>query len=223
VLATRGLTTYGHCVKQRALIAVAVLCLAATAACGSSSTTGTTPSTPVTTTPPSSSAAPTSAAPTSAPPPSTGGPTPSPSSTVTGKSATCVNGWTDAPAGSDFFTQAQQAVQDTLKAAHPVKTVRYFAGPLVAGGIGAVYYVKLADPQLAVRMVIVSGGGPSKYAVAPSGTHGWTDGQWTGFSGTEAPSAHPPLPGTWAGPAYDPVSGSAPLLSPQLAGCLAGT
>ena len=204
---------------KRALLGLAVLSIAGATACGSSSTPSSTDPTPA----PLSSGAPTptpaSATPTVAPPTVT----PSPSPTGGAKSATCVNGWTNATAGSDFYGQATQAVTDTLKTPHAVKAVRYFAGPLVKGGIGAVYYVELADPQLPVRMVIVSGGGPSAYAVAPSGTHGWQAGDWTGFAGTEAPTAHPPLPGTWAGPAYDAVSGASTLLSPQLAGCLAGT
>ncbi len=205
---------------KRALLGLVVLGLAGVTACGSSSPPATADPTPAVT----SSAPVTSQTPSATPTPSpTPTPTPSPSPSGGPKSATCVNGWTDAAAGSDFYGQATQAVTDTLKAPHALSRVRYFAGPLVAGGIGAVYYVELADPQLPVRLVIVSGGGPSAYAVAPSGTHGWQAGDWTGFAGTEAPAAHPPLPGTWAGPAYDAVTGASALLSPQLAGCLAGT
>ena len=134
-----------------------------------------------------------------------------------------MNGWIQPAAGSDFYRQAQRAVQDALKRQYSVTSVRYFAGPLVAGGIGAVYYVDVDDPKLAVRLLLVSGSGPSHVAAAPRGTHGWKDGDWTGFGGTDAPAAHPPLPGTWSGPAFDPVTGGAALLSPGLAGCLAGT
>jgi hypothetical protein len=190
-----------------------MMLVGAMAGCGSS-TTG----------PAEATVTPTSAIPTSAKTSPTPTPTAPGSALATGaKSANCVNGWIQPAPGSDFYRQAQSALQDVLKAQYRLSAVRYFAGPLVAGGIGAVYYLDVDDPKLPVRLLIVSGAGPAHVAAAPSGTHGWKEGDWTGFGGTEPPAVHPPLPGTWAGPAFDPVAGGAALLSPSLTGCMAGT
>ncbi|HEX4428510.1 MAG TPA: hypothetical protein VHZ96_04490 [Frankiaceae bacterium] len=144
------------------------------------------------------------------------------------KSATCVNGWVQPAPGADFYRQATDALQAAQGGTgYVIHAVRYFAGPLASGGIGAVYYLDVRDPRLTARVLLVSGAGPSTAAIAKTGTTGWTQGDWYGFKGSEAAAVTPlpgiPLPGKWAGPSYDPVGGSAPLLSPSLAGCLAGS
>jgi hypothetical protein len=138
-------------------------------------------------------------------------------------SATCVNGWTEpASQSDDFFKQALAALQQSQgSTAYTVKTVRYFAGPLASGGVGAIYYLNVSDPKFTGRVLLVSGGGPAQAAVAPSGTTGWKDGDWKAFRGQTAAVAYPPLPGKWSGPEYDPVTGG--LLTPGVAGCMSGT
>ena len=140
------------------------------------------------------------------------------------KSATCVNGWTQPAPGADFFKQASVALEQSQgETGYVIRAVRYFAGPLTGGGSGAIYYLDVNDPRLSARIVLVSGGGPSKAAVATSGTHGWKQGDWTGFAGSQPAASHPPLPGKWSGPEFDPVGGAPPLLSSSVVGCLAGT
>lgn len=157
---------------------------------------------------------------------------PNPSASVTAQagvprkgasSATCVNGWTEpASPTDDFFKQALAALQQSQgSTAYTVKTVRYFAGPLASGGVGAIYYLDVSDPKFTGRVLLVSGGGPAQAAVAPSGTTGWKAGDWKGFRGQTAAAAYPPLPGKWSGPEYDPVTGG--LLTPGVAGCMSGT
>jgi hypothetical protein len=138
-------------------------------------------------------------------------------------SATCVNGWTEPAAPTDdFFKQAVAAFeQNQGGTGYVVKSVRYFAGPLANGGVGAVYYLNVADPRFTARVLLVSGAGPGQAAAAPSNTAGWKAGDWKGFQGQAAPATFPPLPGKWSGPEYDPVTGG--LLSPGIAGCLSGT
>ncbi len=196
------------------------------ASCGSSAaTTSGAPSSP----PPAVSPAPSATSPAPSPSPTASSAAPtrsahSPALATGAKSASCVNGWVQPAPGSDFYRQAVSALeQNRGGSGHQIAAVRYFAGPLAAGGLGAVYYLDVRDPQLSVRVVLVSAAGPAQVAAAPSGTHGWKDGDWTGFRGQNAPASHPPLPGTWSGPEYDPVSSATPLLSPQLAGCMAGT
>lgn len=122
------------------------------------------------------------------------------------KSATCVNGWVQPAPGSDFYKQAISALdQNEGGSSYVVKTVRYFAGPLAGGGLGAVYYLDVRDPRLTSRVLIVSGAGPASVATAKTGTTGWTEGDWHETSGV------------------DPVGGTTPLLSSSLAGCLAGS
>jgi hypothetical protein len=130
--------------------------------------------------------------------------------------------------GSDLYRQATDALQSSQGGSdYAVKAVRYFAGPLASGGIGAVYYLDVRDPRLTARVLLVSGAGPSAAAIAETGTTGWKQGDWHGFKGTDAAAVTPlpgiPLPGKWAGPAYDPVGGAAPLLTAALAGCLDGS
>ena len=144
------------------------------------------------------------------------------------KSATCVNGWVQPAPGSDFYRQATDALQASQGGSgYVVHAVRYFAGPLAGGGIGAVYYLDVRDPRLTARVLLVSGAGPSAAAIAQTGTTGWKQGDWHGFRGT-GPAAVTPLPGIphpgkWAGPSFDPVSGATPLLTSSLAGCLDGS
>jgi hypothetical protein len=144
------------------------------------------------------------------------------------KSATCANGWVQPAPGSDFYRQATDALQTSQGGTgYVINAVRYFAGPLAGGGIGAVYYLDVRDPRLTARVLLVSGAGPSSAAIAKTGTTGWTQGDWHGFKGTD-PAAITPLPGIahpgkWSGPSYDPVGGSTPLLSSAVAGCLDGT
>ena len=144
------------------------------------------------------------------------------------KSASCVNGWVQPAPGADFFKQAQTALDASQGATgYVVKAVRYFAGPLPSGGIGAVYYLDVRDPRLTARVLLVSGAGPAGAAIAPTGTTGWKPGEWHAFKGTDPAAVTPfpgiPLPGKWKGPSYDPVAGATPLLSPSLVGCLDGT
>jgi hypothetical protein len=157
-------------------------------------------------------------------------PSPNPSVTVTppapkkgAATATCVNGWTEPSSQSDdFFKQALAALQQSQGgSAYAVKSVRYFAGPLAGGGIGAIYYLNVSDPKFNGRVLLVSGGGAAAAAVAPSGTTGWKAGDWKGFRGQTAATAYPPLPGKWSGPEYDAVTGG--LLAPSVAGCMIGT
>ena len=68
-----------------------------------------------------------------------------------------------------------------------IHSVRYFAGPVPNGGVGAIYYLDVRDPRLSARVVLVSTGGPSQTAVAKVGTTGWKDGDWTGFRGPSLP------------------------------------
>jgi hypothetical protein len=161
-------------------------------------------------------------------------PTATPTNAATGvissgeKSATCVNGWVQPAPGSDFYQQATDALQSSQGGAgYAIKAVRYFAGPLASGGIGAVYYLDVRDPRLTARVLLVSGAGPSAAAIAKTGTTGWKQGDWHGFKGTDAAAVTPlpgiPDPGKWSGPSYDPVGGAAPLLTSALAGCLAGS
>ena len=190
--------------------------LAALAACGSSGATTANP-------PPSSSSPTPSISPSS---------TPAPAPSVTAlvgvpkkgvESPTCVNGWTE-PGGptDDFFKQAVAALQQSQGGTgYVVKSVRYFAGPLASGGIGAIYYLNVAGPTFTGRVLLVSGGGAAQAAVAPSGTTGWKAGQWKGFRGQAAPAAFAGVPGKWSGPEYDPVTGG--LLSASVAGCMTGT
>ncbi len=192
----------------------------ALAGCGSSSGSTTSPSvTPSST--PSANASPTNA-------PTTPAPTASVSTASAGasgpKSAGCVNGWIDPAPGDDFYKQATNALQQSQGGTgYTVHSVRYFAGPLAGGGLGAVYYLDLRDPRLSARVLLVSGGGAAKAAVAPTGTTGWKAGDWTGFAGEEPAAVHAPLPGRWSGPEFDPVSGPGALLTPSLAGCMEGT
>jgi hypothetical protein len=139
-----------------------------------------------------------------------------------------VNGWVQPAPGSDFYRQATQALQQSQGGgAYVVKSVRYFAGPLPSGGIGAVYYLDVQDPRLSARVLLVSGAGPAAAAIAKTGTTGWKDGDWHGFKGTDPAAvvsiAGIPSPGKWSGPSYDPVSGTTPLLSASLTGCLDGS
>lgn len=169
-------------------------------------------------------------------PSATATPSPSPSATSTAtaassqgpKSATCVNGWVQPAPGADFYQQATAALQSSQGGTgYVIHAVRYFAGPLASGGIGAVYYLDVRDPRLTARVLLVSGAGPSAAAIAKSGTTGWKQGDWHGFKGTDPAAVLPwpgiPLPGKWSGPAYDPVGGAAPLLTSSLAGCLDGS
>jgi hypothetical protein len=102
-----------------------------------------------------------------------------------------------------------------------VKSVRYFAGPLASGGIGAIYYLNVAGHTFKGRVLLVSGGGAAQAAVAPSGTSGWKAGDWKGFRGQTAAAAFAGVPGKWSGPEYDPVTGG--LLPASVAGCMTGT
>lgn len=197
-----------------------------TAGCGSSSNkAATTPSPTLAESPTPSPSVP--ATPTAAPS-STSNPGTATISTGA-KSASCVNGWVQPAPGSDFYKQATQALQQSQGGgAYVVKSVRYFAGPLPTGGIGAVYYLDVQDPRLSARLLLVSGAGPASAAVAKTGTTGWKDGDWYGFRGSDPAAVVSPLPGIpspgkWSGPAYDPVSGTTPLLSPSLTGCLDGS
>jgi hypothetical protein len=158
--------------------------------------------------------------------------TPNPSATVTVKapvpktgvkSATCVNGWTEpASQSDDFFKQALAALQQSQGGGgYEVKTVRYFAGPLAGGGVGAIYYLDVSDPKFTGRVLLVSGSGAAQAAFAPGGTTGWEAGDWKGFRGQTPAVVYPPLPGKWSGPEYDPVTGG--LLTPGVAGCMSGT
>jgi hypothetical protein len=194
--------------------------LAALTACGSSATTTSNP--PPSTSSPSLSSTP-SSSPTS---------TPAPSATVTAlalapkkgaQSATCVNGWTEPSSQSDdFFKQAISALQQSQGGTrYVVKSVRYFAGPVAGGGVGASYYLKVAGPSFTGRVLLVSGGGAGQAAVAPAGTAGWKAGDWKGFRGQTAAAAFPGVPGKWSGPEYDPVTGG--LLPAGVAGCMTGT
>jgi hypothetical protein len=130
--------------------------------------------------------------------------------------------------GADFYKQASDALQSSQGGTgYVIHAVRYFAGPLASGGIGAIYYLDVRDPRLTARVLLVSGAGPSAAAIAKTGTTGWKAGDWTGFKGTD-PAAVPALagialPGKWSGPSYDPVSAATPLLSAALAGCLDGS
>jgi hypothetical protein len=190
--------------------------LAALTACGSSATTTSNP-------PPSTSSPSLSSTPSS---------TPAPSATVTAlalapkkgaQSATCVNGWTEPSSQSDdFFKQAVSALQQSQGGTrYVVKSVRYFAGPVAGGGVGASYYLKVAGPTFTGRVLLVSGGGAEQAAVAPAGTSGWKAGDWKGFRGQTGAAAFPGVPGKWSGPEYDPVTGG--LLSASVAGCMTGT
>lgn len=163
-------------------------------------------------------------------PSATGTPAPSAHVTVhatvptTGlKSASCVNGWTEpASPTDDFYKQAVAALQQSQGGGgYVVKSVRYFAGPLSGGGIGAIYYLKVASSTFNARVLLVSGAGPGQAAVATSTTSGWKAGDWKGFRGQAAAAAYPGLPGKWSGPEYDAVTGG--LLAPGVAGCMAGT
>ncbi len=213
-----------HATVRASIFALAIALSAVVAAgCGSSSKSTTSPpATPTASSPtPTASPSPTNSA--SVTPSATENP--ATRALASGrKSATCVNGWIQPAPGADFFKQATRALEQSQGAAgYVVKAVRYFAGPLTGGGIGAVYYLDVADPRLSARVVLVSGAGPSQAAVAKSATTGWKQGDWTGFAGSQPAAAHPPLPGKWAGPEFDPVGGATPLLSSGVAGCLAGT
>jgi hypothetical protein len=186
-------------------VLAAALCAAAVSGCGSSSakqsvngasSTPASSGTPTPTTPGPSSTAPT-------------GPTPTaltssaaPAATVTGpKSASCVNGWVQPAPGTDFYKQAVAALEQSVGGTgYDIKSVRYFAGPLAAGGIGAIYYLDVRDPRLTSRVVLVSGAGPSSVAVAKTGTTGWNPADWTARGGGASPVT----------------------LLPSVAGCLAG-
>jgi hypothetical protein len=150
---------------------------------------------------PASSAEPSSPAPTTP----TVGPTATatPAASVTGpKSATCVNGWVQPAVGADFYRQAVAALEQSVGGSnYDIKSVRYFAGPLAAGGIGAIYYLDVRDPRLMSRVLLVSGAGPSSVAVAKTGTTGWKAADWTAKGGGASPVT----------------------LLPSVAGCLDGT
>lgn len=161
-------------------------------------------------------------------------PTPSAMNTATAalsqgpKSATCVNGWVQPAPGSDFYQQATDALKSSQGGTgYVIKAVRYFAGPLASGGIGAIYYLDVRDPRLTARVLLVSGAGPSSAAIAEAGTTGWKQGDWHAFMGTDPAAVTPfpgiPDPGKWAGPSYDPIGGASPLLSASVAGCLDGS
>ncbi len=105
--------------------------------------------------------------------------------------------------------------------------MRYFAGPLAGGGIGAVYYLDVRDPRLSARVLLVSGAGPARLRVAPTGTTGWKPGEWTGFAGHGACRRAPPLPrdagpGKWQGPSLTP-SRADRAAHPVAGGLLDGT
>ncbi len=196
--------------------AAALACAAVTAACGTSSThASTTPSPTLAESPtPSPSAAPTN------------------TSTATlskgAKSASCVNGWVQPAPGSDFYQQATAALEQSQGGTgYDIKAVRYFAGPVSGGGIGAVYYLDVRDPRLSARVLLVSGAGPASAAIARTGSTGWKSGDWFAFKGTDPAAVTPlpaiPLPGKWAGPEYDPVGGTSPLLTSSVSGCLDGS
>jgi hypothetical protein len=218
-----GRRAYGRGVQRRRQPAAGLglgLTIAVLAACGTSSATTTSPSL-------SSSPAATSPAPSVTPTPS-----PSPGASVTAQagvpkkgaaSATCVNGWTEpASSSDDFWKQAVAALQQNQGGTgYTVKSVRYFAGPLASGGIGAIYYLKLSGSGFAGRVLLVSGGGAAQAAAAPFATTGWKAGDWKGFRGQTAAAAYPGLPGKWSGPEYDAVTGG--LLSASVAGCMQGT
>jgi hypothetical protein len=137
---------------------------------------------------------------------------------------TCVNGWQQPAPGTDLYQQAVTALEQAQGGSgYTIRSVRYFAGPVPSGGVGAIYYLDVRDPRLSARVILVSTGGPSQAAVAKVGTTGWKDGDWTGFRGTEPSAAHPPVPGRWSGPQFDPVTSSPLLLAPTVAGCLDGT
>jgi hypothetical protein len=198
--------------------------LAALTACGSSAATTSNPT-------PSTSSLSLSSTPSSTPSSSPTS-TPTPSATVTvlalapkkgAKSATCVNGWTEPSSQSDdFFKQAVSALQQNQGGTgYAVKSVRYFAGPVASGGVGASYYLKVAGPTFTGRVLLVSGGGAEQAAVAPADSSGWKAGDWKGFRGQTGAAAFPGVPGKWSGPEYDPVTGG--LLPASVAGCMTGT
>lgn len=113
-----------------------------------------------------------------------------------------MNGWIQPAPGSDFYRQATAALEQAEGGTgYAIKSVRYFAGPLAAGGIGAIYYVDVNDPRLTSRVLLVSGAGPASVALARPGTTGWKPAEWTSRSGGRTTLT----------------------LSPSVAGCLAGT
>ncbi len=118
------------------------------------------------------------------------------------KSASCVNGWVQPAPGTDFYKQAVAALEQSAGGSgYAIHSVRYFAGPLAAGGIGAIYYLDVRDPRLSSRVLLVSGAGPASLAVAKTGTTGWKPADWTAKGGGASPVT----------------------LLPSVAGCLDGT
>jgi hypothetical protein len=104
--------------------------------------------------------------------------------------------------GTDFYRQAVSALEQSVGGSnYVIKSVRYFAGPLAAGGIGAIYYLDVRDPRLTSRILLVSGAGPSSVAVAKIGTTGWKASDWTAKGGGASPVT----------------------LLPSVSGCLDGT
>lgn len=183
--------------RRRAFgLGTAILISAAgVSACGSSASTQAAPSASPTTPAPTLSQ--TSSAPAT--------PTPTPSATAApsgAKSASCVNGWVQPAPATDFYRQAVAALEQSEGGTgYVVHAVRYFAGPLATGGIGAIYYLDVRDPRLSARVLLVSGAGPASVAVAKIGTTDWKPADWT-------------------------APGGGPLtvrLSPSVAGCLAGS
>ncbi len=204
-------------------------CAAVTAGCGSSSHASTAPSPALAESPTPSTSA--EVTPSASATPTTAATATNPAGAVVSrgaKSASCVNGWVQPAPAADFFKQAVDALDASQGGTgYVVKAVRYFAGPLPSGGLGAVYYLDVRDPRLSARVLLVSGAGPAAAAIAKTGTTGWKAGDWHGFKGSEPAAVTPfpgiPLPGKWSGPSYDPVGGATPLLSASLVGCLDGS
>ena len=131
--------------------------------------------------------------------------------------------------GSDFYKQAVDALQQSQGGTgYVIKAVRYFAGPLAerrdrrrllprrarppAHGARAAG-VRVPDPR---RL-------PSPGPARPAGRRGTGRASKAAARRCRDPAARSRMPGKWAGPEYDPVAGTTPLLSPSLAGCLDGT
>jgi hypothetical protein len=164
---------------------------------------------------------------------------PSPS----GRSSTCVNGWTTPPPDSPLRREAvTYLLRGTeLKAPLVVVAMRFFQGTDTSAATDkgflrhvSRWYVKAYErnnPSARGRFLVARWKvGAGVAAVAPYDTTGFKSPDWTGFqydSASPSPRPVPGLPGAWVGNPYDFVTGGDgldfPGLPAELAGCLSGT
>jgi serine/threonine protein kinase len=140
-----------------------------------------------------------------------------------GNGIACVNRFSEPPPGSAIRKQPLDALRRgmAVDGEFVVAEMRMFDG---SDGTRW-WYVKanqLTDPEFKGRWLLRGeAGGPRIVAAAPYDSAGFASPDWRGFRGTAQRKPYPDLPGEWAGPDYDYVTGGE--LPAEVRGCLDGS